>query len=244
MSRAYMPLYVGDYLRDTRRLSTLQHGIYLLLIMDYWANGGLPEDDQSLARIAGLTPEQWQCERNAIAFLFGPKWRHKRIDAELEKVRNKSAKAAESASNRWKYKQKTKDAFANRTQCVGNARARVPEPEPDSKKKKILQKESFDRFYEAYPKRVNRQAAVRKFEAAVKSGVDPEKLISAACRYAVACQTEKTERRFIKAPDVWLNKGCYDDEISPNGHDPPPKKVSVEESERRWQEIFERGDFT
>jgi hypothetical protein len=30
MSFAYLPLYTGDYIRDTRHLTPLRHGIYLL----------------------------------------------------------------------------------------------------------------------------------------------------------------------------------------------------------------------
>jgi uncharacterized protein YdaU (DUF1376 family) len=86
MGRAWLPLYVGDYLRDTRDLNTLQHGAYLLLIMHYWQHDGLPSDDARLAAIAGLTVAQWRRIREPVQAKFADGWRHKRIDAELARA--------------------------------------------------------------------------------------------------------------------------------------------------------------
>lgn len=83
----WMPMYWGVYIADTRRLSTLEHGAYLLLIADYWQSGQpLPDDDKILAKIAGLTVPKWKAIRQAIAAFFvvaDGLWRHKRIDLEL-----------------------------------------------------------------------------------------------------------------------------------------------------------------
>lgn len=84
---AWMPLYIADYLADTGHLSTVEHGAYLLLIMHYWQNSGLPNDDRKLARICRLSLKQWQAIRSTIAELFGDEWRHGRIEAELAKAR-------------------------------------------------------------------------------------------------------------------------------------------------------------
>jgi hypothetical protein len=86
MSRAWMPLYVGDYLRDTRDLSTLQHGAYLLLIMHYWQHDALPGDERQLAAIAGLSRSVWRRISAPIRAKFGEGWRHGRIDAEIGKA--------------------------------------------------------------------------------------------------------------------------------------------------------------
>ena len=86
MGRAWMPLYVGDYLRDTRDLNTLQHGAYLLLIMHYWQHNALPTDDARLAAIAGLPVAQWRRIREPVQAKFAEGWRHKRIEAELAKL--------------------------------------------------------------------------------------------------------------------------------------------------------------
>jgi uncharacterized protein YdaU (DUF1376 family) len=86
MGRAWMPLYVGDYLRDTRDLNTLQHGAYLLLIMHYWQHDALPGDDARLAAITGLSVAQWRRIREPVQAKFSDGWRHKRIEAEIAKT--------------------------------------------------------------------------------------------------------------------------------------------------------------
>jgi uncharacterized protein YdaU (DUF1376 family) len=101
MSPHWMPLYVGDYLADTRRLSTLEHGAYLLLIMEYWQHGGLPSDEAEIADIAGLSAEQWEAARPRLSRLFKDGWRHKRIDEELLKAAEISERRKASAGRRW-----------------------------------------------------------------------------------------------------------------------------------------------
>jgi len=86
MGRAWMPMYWGDYLRDTRDLTTLQHGAYLLLIAHYWQHKGLPANEKQLAAIAGLSVHKWRVIREPIAAKFSDGWTHKRIDLELEKI--------------------------------------------------------------------------------------------------------------------------------------------------------------
>lgn len=54
MSFAYLTLYTGDYLRDTRHLSCAEHGIYLLLLMHCWdSRGPVPLDERKQAGICG-----------------------------------------------------------------------------------------------------------------------------------------------------------------------------------------------
>lgn len=125
MSLPYMPLYIADYLADTRRLSTLEHGAYMLLIMEYWRNGGLPDDDRKLARIVGLQESEWQEIRNDIAEMFHDGWKHKRIDAELARsgVKHSSAVANGRQGGAAKWGGLTAINKAKRSERLANARS-------------------------------------------------------------------------------------------------------------------------
>jgi uncharacterized protein YdaU (DUF1376 family) len=94
MNRPWMPLYVGDYLGDTGHLTTTQHGAYLLLMMHYWRKGELPDDDRQLSKIAKLPLRTWCEYRATLQDFFYDGWKHKRIDAELERMMRVSAKRA------------------------------------------------------------------------------------------------------------------------------------------------------
>ena len=86
----WMPLNVADYLKDTRHLSTREHGAYLLLLMHAWTSDGeLPADEVRLARITSLTPKEWRFSREIILDFFvlvENSYRHNRIDAELARA--------------------------------------------------------------------------------------------------------------------------------------------------------------
>lgn len=97
----YMPLFVADYLADTAHLSTFQHGVYLLLIMNYWQRGGpLPDDDKRLASIARIGPREWARMRGTISEFFSIAdgwWLHSRLDRDLAHVSDKSLKSKRAA---------------------------------------------------------------------------------------------------------------------------------------------------
>lgn len=106
----WMPLFWGDYHRDTGHLNATQHGFYLLLIGHYWSTGKpLPDDDAQLWRIARAdSAGHWKKSRAIIAAFFqivAGFWRHSRIERELNAASMRQASAKErakhAASMRW-----------------------------------------------------------------------------------------------------------------------------------------------
>jgi uncharacterized protein YdaU (DUF1376 family) len=88
-----MPFYWGDYFRDTRHLSKLQHASYLMLIGHYWTTGSLPDDDRQLANITLSTLEEWQADKPVLQAFFYDGWKHKRVEAELMRYATKVTSA-------------------------------------------------------------------------------------------------------------------------------------------------------
>lgn len=123
MSRGntWMPFYVGDYLSATGRLTTEQHGAYLLILLDYWKNGPPPNDDKVLASLARMTPAAWRKAKPALIGYFEERdgqLIQKRVEAERGKTaditeeRSKAGKAG--AAKRWQnHQQKNGKPIAN-----------------------------------------------------------------------------------------------------------------------------------
>lgn len=114
--KAWFPFYVGDYLRDTSRLSTEAHGAYLLLILDYWPNGAPPDDNGTLASITKLSPKAWLAMRPRLEPFFNVtdgRWMHKRIERELLLAEEKHRKRAEAGKQGGKAKANGKQNPSN-----------------------------------------------------------------------------------------------------------------------------------
>jgi uncharacterized protein YdaU (DUF1376 family) len=111
----YMPLFVADYLADTRHLTPAQHGAYLLLIFNYWQRGqALPNDDAKLARIVGMSKRDWAHNRDTILEFFTKQENllvHSRIAQELSRVEAKSlkCKGAAQASVERRFSERSTD---------------------------------------------------------------------------------------------------------------------------------------
>jgi uncharacterized protein YdaU (DUF1376 family) len=122
----WMPLYIGEYVADTMRFTTEQHGAYCLLMMDYWRSGPPPDDDEVLASITKVPIARWKkVMRPVIAEKFTIKagvWKHKRIESE----RSKADDITESLSERGKMGAEArwnKDPSANgQNHATANAR--------------------------------------------------------------------------------------------------------------------------
>lgn len=121
----WMPLYIADYLADTSRLTTEQHGAYLLLLIDYWRNGSLPDDDAVLAQITRLSPDAWSNARSTLQAYFkheDGKWVHSRVEAELSKAKQSRDKAktraVTAAKARWSATSNSKSNATSITQAM------------------------------------------------------------------------------------------------------------------------------
>jgi uncharacterized protein YdaU (DUF1376 family) len=123
MSRAWMPLYVADYLADTGHLTTSEHGAYMLLIMHYWQTGSLPHDDRRLARIARMSPAEWEDARDVLAEFFDDGWTHGRIVAEMAKAADITSKRKAAAEQRYSKRDASADANAELLQTQSQSQS-------------------------------------------------------------------------------------------------------------------------
>lgn len=125
--------YMGDYARDTKHLTMLQHGAYTLLLDAYYATKKpLPKEENIIFRIVSA---QKRSEKESVSLILKEFWEltnegwiNARAAKEISESIEKSENNRKSANKRW-------NANAMQTHSKRNAnavrRARVPEPEPD-----------------------------------------------------------------------------------------------------------------
>lgn len=259
MSRPWFPFYVGDYVRDTARLSTEGHGAYLLLMLDYWANGAPPDDDETLASIARLPLEQWVKLRSKIAPFFDVadgRWSHGRIEKELALAEEKHQKRvnAGKAGGEAKAKNKHSPSIAS-----SNAEA-LPyqsQSQPQSQKEESSssvaaatrpkEPSRFEEFWRECPRRDGanpRKPAETRFNSLVKTGLDPQMLIDEAVKWRRAEEGRgKVGSPYVARVTTWLGEQRWTDHAA--------LAALSEIADPQWQEkhladavkMFAKGGF-
>lgn len=93
----WMPIYIGDYLRDTVELSGPEHGAYLLLLMHYWMKQG--EIGCDIERLARACRSDLETCRFILGYYFtleDGNYKNKRADKEMKNAENRRLASSEN----------------------------------------------------------------------------------------------------------------------------------------------------
>lgn len=128
MSFAFLPLYTGDYIRDTRHLTPQKHGIYLLLLMHCWdQKGPAPLDEQECAGIANCrSADEIESLRYVLSKYFTKMddgWYNLRMQGEIE--RSEAISKSRSDAGKKGYQAKAKQLLNT---CLASATTPTPTP--------------------------------------------------------------------------------------------------------------------
>ena len=111
MSFAFLPLYTGDYLRDTQHLSCSEHGIYIKLLIHCWdQKGPAPLDERKLVGITNArSGDEVEALRRVLPEFFirmDDGWYNKRMQTEIEKAESISATRSDAGKRGYQAKAK------------------------------------------------------------------------------------------------------------------------------------------
>ena len=84
----------------------------------------------------------------------------------------------------------------------------------------------FEDFWNAYPRKIAKKEAMKKFAKAVKDGTDPNTIIAGAKTYAASVVGK--EQKYVAHPTTWLNQGRWEDETE----EPAPTMSNAEAADR------------
>jgi uncharacterized protein YdaU (DUF1376 family) len=80
-AKPWFKFHIADFRAEMLLLTPAQRGAYTSLLMYYWENEGLPDDDHVLAKIAGMRIDDWRRNRESVRRNFTPGWGHPRKTA-------------------------------------------------------------------------------------------------------------------------------------------------------------------
>lgn len=110
----WMPVYIGDMLAKTTRMTTEQIGASFLVLMDYWRNGAIPNDNNIIASITRLSLSKAKALKDVLILanllnVYDEEIRSEYLDnLKTQAESNKTAKAErakKAAEARWNKSQ-------------------------------------------------------------------------------------------------------------------------------------------
>jgi len=219
-----LPFFTDAYLSDTRHLTTLQHGAYILLLMTAWRSPDckLPNDDTYLARIVGMDKRTWANNREAVMAFWKQDSMQKFYQGRLldernyvEQVRNKNS-AAGKASALKRLNRGSTSVQPNFNQTSTPTLTPTPIHTPPTPKGEFGALWDSWQTYEMV--KGNRRKAEAKYQAALELTTH-DVLMAQSKAYCAQCKKNKIKTQHVA---TWLHQRGWETEYEP----PQPEKSS------------------
>jgi hypothetical protein len=195
MALAYVCLYLS-YRESLEPYSMEERGRLVTAMMDYQATGEIPT-------FPGNERFLWPTLRS-------------QIERDIQGYEEKCAKNRENGAKGGRPKKQTVSA---ETEGFSEKPKKPKEKEKEKKKEKEKENKNetpsereiaFRRFWEAYPRKVGKEAARRAF---AKVKVDVSLLLHAVQEQRQSEQWTKDGGKYIPNPATWLNQGRWEDKL-------------------------------
>jgi uncharacterized protein YdaU (DUF1376 family) len=224
----YYSWYPTVFRADTQKLGPFEDGVYRRLIDEYMlTRSPLENDDRGLARIAGITSEEWAKVKTQVVSYFkaeGLFLHHTFCDEMLSADSNRIRTSRTNGKNggRPSYSKTSLTTHSvtggeTRANPVGSPRTELnrtkQEKKPPSEPKKTRKEYSaeFDQFWNSYPgpRREEKPAAFHEWQDAI-SKTPPQEIIAAVQRY---CLTSQVVEGFAPRPAKWLKMERFNEQF-------------------------------
>ena len=211
----YYEHHIGDYDKSTSHLTACEDGIYSRLLRRYYdTESPLPVDLAAVQRLVRARTKEEKIAVHAMLVEFfslaDDGWHQIRCDKDIEKFRDKSAKAKRSAESRWNP-QCERNANASKTHGKRNAH-QTPDTnhQQEQKQHPARQAARFAEWWAVYPKKVGRKPAEQKWRTADLDPVADELIADVQQRTA---SDDGWLRGFIPDPLTYLNQERWNDDL-------------------------------
>ena len=227
MSFAYLPLYTGDYIRDTQHLSCTEHGIYIKLLIHCWdQKGPAPADERRLMGIVNArSTDEIEAMRRVLLEYFvrmDDGWYNQRMQREIERCENISTKredagrrGANERMRRFRAAQASAELLPSNCQASDKQVTLSPSPSPSTETSKALSGKPDESIIvlEFLNKVTGRQyrpvaANLDMIRARIKEGYSVVDLKAIVAEKTTQWQYDEVQSRYLRPATLFNRTKC------------------------------------
>jgi len=246
MSFAFMPFYTGDYQRDTRHLSMMEHGAYRQMLDFCWdSRGPLPLDERRIFGICNArSNEEMGAVRHVLAEFFTESYDghyNTRMQREVARAIALSERLSTAGKNgARKRKSLKRQGISTEAQPGLSLGSANPKPllhtitttiTPTTTTRKTPGSPAFEAFWRDYPhcpQRSSRAQSIKRWQSLKLEPIAGQVMVALRACLDVPEWT-KDGRKFVSAAEVWLNKRMWEQEEIAGIHDSLIASIATDE---------------